>query len=145
LLVVASGGGHWIQLCRMVPAFSDCDVAYMTTLASYRDLVGNSRFYVVHDANLRKKVALLRMALTIAIVLLWERPHVVVSTGAAPGYFALRLGRLLGAKTIWVDSMANAEQLSVSGRKIGRHADLWLTQWPHLATPSGPYYEGAVL
>ncbi|WP_220347888.1 hypothetical protein [Alkalilimnicola ehrlichii] len=54
-------------------------------------------------------------------------------------------GKLLGAKTIWVDSLANAEQLSVSGAKVRRFADLWLTQWEHLAAPDGPHYRGAVL
>jgi len=37
---------------------------------------------------------------------------VIVSTGAAPGYFAIVLGRLFGARTIWIDSMANIENLS---------------------------------
>ena len=42
-------------------------------------------------------------------LLLRHRPDVIVTTGAAPGYFALRFGKLLGARTIWIDSMANAE------------------------------------
>jgi UDP-N-acetylglucosamine:LPS N-acetylglucosamine transferase len=146
VLAVASGGGHFIQLSRLMPAFSGCDVAYMTTMASYRAQVPQSRrFYVVPDANIRSKARLLLMAIKVAAILLRERPDVVISTGAAPGYFALRFGKLIGARTIWVDSMANAEQLSLSGRRIGAHADLWLTQWPHLARPDGPHYEGAVL
>jgi len=68
-----------------------------------------------------------------------------VTTGAAPGYLAIRLGRLMGAKTIWVDSVANAEELSMSGRLAGRHAGLWLTQWAHLAGRPGPEYRGSVL
>jgi hypothetical protein len=146
VLAVASGGGHWIQLSRLVPAFGDCDIAYLTTLASYREQVGPAaRFYAVRDANRDTKVRLLWMALRIALVLLWEWPDVVVSTGAAPGYVAIRMGKLMGARTVWIDSMANAERLSLSGRRVGRHADLWLTQWPHLAEPEGPFFEGAVL
>ena len=81
--------------------------------------------------------------LTVAIVR--ARPQIVISTGAAPGLAALFLGRLVGARTIWLDSIANAEKLSMSG-KLARHAaDLWLTQWPHLAKPSGPQFRGAVL
>jgi hypothetical protein len=76
-----------------------------------------------------------------------HRPDVVISTGAASGYFALRIGKLFGAKTIWLDSIANAEELSLSGAKVQKHADLWLTQWEHLANPQegGPEYKGAVL
>ena len=78
--------------------------------------------------------------------LLWqERPDVVISTGAAPGYFAIRLGNLFGARTIWVDSVANVEELSLSGQKAGPHAKLWLTQWAHLARENGPHHRGSVL
>ena len=57
----------------------------------------------------------------------------------------MRFGRLMGARTIWLDSIANVEELSMSGRRIGHYVDLWLTQWPHLAQPEGPHYMGSVL
>jgi hypothetical protein len=41
--------------------------------------------------------------------------------------------------------MANIEGLSLSGSRVGRYADLWLTQWPHLAKAEGPHYGGSVL
>jgi hypothetical protein len=41
--------------------------------------------------------------------------------------------------------VANVDELSMSGRKAGPHADLWLTQWPHLAAANGPRYSGSVL
>ena len=145
VLAVASGGGHWIQLCRLMPAFGACDIAYVTTLGSYRSQVSDARFYVIPDANVRTKARLVVMAAKVVAIVLRERPDVVISTGAAPGYFAVRVGKLLGARTIWVDSMANAEKLSLSGREAGAHVDLWLTQWPHLARPDGPHYEGGVL
>jgi hypothetical protein len=129
----------------MMPAFSGYDVAYITTNASYRSQVGANRFYVVCDANRWNKVKLIFMALGLVLAMIRERPQVVISTGAAPGYVALRLGKLLGARTIWVDSIANVDELSLSGQKIGKHADLWLTQWPHLAGPGGPFFMGAVL
>ena len=78
-------------------------------------------------------------------IVLKERPNIVISTGAAPRYFALRLGKIFKAKTIWIDSIANVEKLSLSGLKVGPYADLWLTQWPHLARENGPFYRGAVL
>ena len=114
-------------------------------MTSYRAEVPNNKFYVVNDSNLRAKFQLLKTAFRLARIVLIERPDIVISTGAAPGYFAVRLGRLIGAQTIWLDSIANVEQLSISGAKVGRFADLWLTQWPHLARPGGPYYAGSVL
>jgi UDP-N-acetylglucosamine:LPS N-acetylglucosamine transferase len=144
ILAVASSGGHWVQLRRLRPAFADHDVAYLTTHAGHRDEVGSARFYVVRDANRWSKLSLIGSALRIAGVLLRERPDIVVSTGAAPGYIAVRLAKLMGARTAWIDSVANVEELSLSGQMASRQTDLCLTQWSHLA--GGPVsYEGAVL
>jgi UDP-N-acetylglucosamine:LPS N-acetylglucosamine transferase len=144
VLAVASSGGHWIQLRRLAPAFEGHDVAYLTTDAGYRSEAGSARFHVVNDANRWNKLALLRCALKVLWVVLRERPTVVVSTGAAPGYLAIRCGRLLGARTVWVDSVANVDELSMSGQMASSTADLCLTQWPHLAGGQVRYL-GAVL
>jgi UDP-N-acetylglucosamine:LPS N-acetylglucosamine transferase len=103
------------------------------------------RFRVVRDANRWNKLGLLKMLMQMIWVMLRERPDVVVTTGAAPGYVAMRLGRLIGARAVWIDSIANAEELSLSGRMASKHADLCLTQWAHLAEPGIVEYEGAVL
>jgi UDP-N-acetylglucosamine:LPS N-acetylglucosamine transferase len=130
---------------RITQAFADCSVTFVTVHDSYRDQVAGHGFYVVNDANRWNRLALLKAAGKLAWIVWKEKPDVVISTGAAPGYLALRLGRIIGARTIWLDSIANVEQLSMSGAKIGRFADLWLTQWPHLTRPGGPYYAGSVL
>jgi UDP-N-acetylglucosamine:LPS N-acetylglucosamine transferase len=145
ILAVASGGGHWVQLLRMTPAFYGHSITYVTVNPAYRAEAGGSPFYLVNDATRWNKLGLVRLAMRLTWIIMRTRPDVIISTGAAPGYFALRLGRLLGIRTIWVDSIANVDELSLSGSRIGRHADLWLTQWPHLAQPAGPYYAGAVL
>jgi hypothetical protein len=145
VLAVASGGGHWVQLLRTVPAFADCDVAFVTVNEAYRGQVAQHRFHAVNDATRWNKLGLLRLLVQLAMIVLRERPDVIISTGAAPGYLAIRIGRWIGARTIWIDSIANVERLSLSGQKIGAHVDLWLTQWPQLACADGPRFEGAVL
>ena len=136
ILAVSSGGGHWVELMRIVPAFEGGDVAFVTVNREYRNEVPHHRFHAVNDATRWNKFAAAMMALRILLILLRERPDVVVTTGAAPGYFALRFGKMLGAKTIWLDSIANVDELSMSGRIAGKYADLWLTQWRHLAKPA---------
>jgi UDP-N-acetylglucosamine:LPS N-acetylglucosamine transferase len=145
LLAIASGGGHWVQLLRLLPAFDGSDVAFVTVNDAYRSQVPNHRFYSITDATRWNKLKLVSMALHLAWIVLKERPDVAISTGAAPGYVGLRLARMLGAKIVWIDSIANVEELSLSGKRIGRYAHLWLTQWPHLAQPAGPRYYGGVL
>jgi UDP-N-acetylglucosamine:LPS N-acetylglucosamine transferase len=145
VLAVSSGGGHWVQLLRLRPAFEGAEVVFATVKREYRLDVGDAEFRVIHDGNRSQKIALIKSAISIVFILLVEKPDLVISTGAAPGYFAVRLGKLLGMRTIWVDSVANADELSMSGRKAGECVDLWLTQWPHLAKEGGPRFFGSVI
>ncbi len=145
LLAVSSGGGHWVQLLRLRAAFEGSDVTYATVSEAYRSDVGDATFRVIPDGNIWSKKDLLVSAIGVLWVLLRVRPDVVITTGAAPGYFAVRFGKWLGARVVWVDSVANAEELSRSGRNVGSFVDLWLTQWPELARDGGPRYMGNVL
>jgi hypothetical protein len=145
ILAIASGGGHWVQLLRLRPAFAGEDVTYVTVSRAYQSEIGSAPLYVVNDATRWNRWALLRLAARMAWIVLRRRPNIVITTGASPGYFGVLFGRLIGARTVWIDSMANVDRLSLSGRKAGRWANLWLTQWPPLARPDGPRFEGAVL
>ena len=145
VLLVASGGGHWVQLMRIASAFSEHERVYVTTLRGCESDVGGARLHLVNDASRWNRFGLVKLAARLMLLLLRERPDVVVSTGAAPGYFAVRFGKLLGARTVWLDSIANGEQLSLCGERVGPYADLWLTQWQHLSRLDDPQYCGAVL
>lgn len=145
VLLVASHGGHWVQLRRIALGFVGLDLCFITTTAGVASDVYPSKVVVVQDANLDKKLKLILLALQVFWGVVRLRPDIVISTGAAPGFFALMFGKMIGAKTIWVDSIANADCLSVSGAKVKPFADLWLTQWEHLAQAEGPFYKGSVL
>jgi len=43
-------------------------------------------------------------------------------------------GKLLGRKTIWIDSIANVNHLSLSGRIAAIFVSRVYTQWQHLST-----------
>ena len=145
ILAIASSGGHWVQLRRLRPAFDGHEVIYASVRPEDASDVAPARYHVVPDATRWDRLRFAWMVVRVAWVVLRVRPDVVISTGAAPGYVALRLAPLVRARTAWIDSIANCEELSMSGRRIGPRADLWLTQWPELAGPGGPAYAGSVV
>jgi len=158
VLAIASSGGHWVELRRLKPAWEGCNVTYVSTSASRKEeLIEESAgtatpppvFYDIIEASRWEKIKLIRQLLKIFLILIKVRPHVVISTGAACGFFALKIGKIFGCKTIWVDSIANAEELSLSGKKVAGSADLWLTQWKHLIETENKKkplrYEGTVV
>ena len=145
VLAVASGGGHWQQLMLLRPAFEGADILYLTTMGGLPEAFGAAPARIVPDCNRNKPLEAARSAAAIAAAIARHRPHVVISTGALPGVIALALGKGMRARTIWVDSVANAEEMSMSGRLARRFADLWMSQWPDVAEASGAGYAGAVL
>jgi UDP-N-acetylglucosamine:LPS N-acetylglucosamine transferase len=145
ILAVASSGGHWTQLLRLRPAFAPHQVVFATTQADSRAELPGYRVHILPDANQHSKLRVVLLMLATLWLVLRVRPDVVVSTGAAPGYFAIRFAHYLGARTLWLESIANAEEYSLSTRLVRPYADLMLTQWPHLAQPEGPFYRGSVL
>lgn len=145
VMAVASGGGHWVQLLRLRPAFAGHDVVYVTVPGGPRDGLDPDRVVHVPDASAWDKGRMVMLAARMGQIVVRHRPDVIVTTGAAPGYLAVKMGHHLGITTVWIDSIANSGELSRAGRLAGAVADLWLTQWEHLATPDGPSYLGAVV
>lgn len=143
---MASGGGHWIQLQRLRPAFAEFDVAFVSVYSDYAEDVAGHRFYKVADITRMSLSRLFVLVPQLIRILLIERPAVVVTTGSAPGLVCIALAKtLFGIRTLWIDSIANCERMSTSGSQARRFADEWLTQWPQLSGPQGPDYWGAVL
>ena len=154
VIAIASGGGHWVQLLRLRKAWDGCAVTYVTTDASFRDEVeedatlrnqSKPQFETIVEGNRWQKFRLVRQLFKLVIVFIRVRPHVVITTGAAPGYFAIRIAKFFGTRAAWIDSIANSEELSLSGKLAGPFVDVWLTQWEDLASVDGPFYHGSVV
>ncbi|WP_375262315.1 UDP-N-acetylglucosamine--LPS N-acetylglucosamine transferase [Palleronia sp.] len=146
LLAVASSGGHWEQLVLLSDAFEGGDVWYACPDRGQSDRYGGlPQFQEISDYNQTQPLLILAGLVETFRLLRRIRPDIVVSTGAAPGLLCLLWGRIMGARTIWIDSIANAERLSLSGRLALRFAHLTITQWQHLAAQSRARYYGSVL
>ncbi|WP_298233753.1 hypothetical protein [uncultured Azohydromonas sp.] len=152
LVVGASAGGHanelQILLRHAQGLWPAQPAAYITTMeiaASGFD-TGGRPVHVIGECDRRKPfqaVAVLGRTLGLA----WKlRPDVVVTTGSMPLALFCIWSKLLGAKVVWIDSVAQIEALSVSGRLMRRVADLCLAQWPAVAARyRGVEYAGEVL
>ncbi|MEM1050702.1 MAG: glucuronosyltransferase [Pseudomonadota bacterium] len=145
VLAVASGGGHWEQLMLLRETLENYNVRFATTDAAIAEQRGILEPDILPDCNQNTPFKALLCALVAIRIILKNRPQIVLSTGAAPGYFCLLAGRLVGARTLWIDSVANGEELSMCGKLSKRTAHECLTQWEHLAEGDAVKYRGAVL
>ncbi len=146
VMAVSSGGGHWVELRRIAPALNGLDVFYANTDAGPDADLADVRHYRLRNVTRRNRLGFAVVIWQVMGILRRERPSVIVTTGAAPGLVALVLAKIfLRSRTVWIDTIANSQKMTLSGRLARPFADAWLVQWPHLARPGGPAHWGAVL
>jgi UDP-N-acetylglucosamine:LPS N-acetylglucosamine transferase len=120
---------------------------YVTTLeALARKFPQDKPHYVIGECNRNNPIKAMGVLFRSLRVVLKERPDVIITTGSLPLAMVCIFAKLFGARIVWIDSIANIERMSVSGRMVRRFADLCLTQWPELAGRySNVEYAGAII
>ena len=144
VLAVASGGGHWEELMLLRPAIDPATTVFATTNRELATREGLRRVYLLPDSNRDEPRRALGCMIASARLVWRVRPDLLVTTGALPGLFCLIFARLLGARTVWIDSIANSDRPSLSGTWARPFATRWYTQWEHLANARSRY-DGALL
>jgi beta-1,4-N-acetylglucosaminyltransferase len=139
-----SSGGHRTELERALAGitFTDC---FHVTFPSGR--AGPEGARVHHLCHPRRSVLrTLANAAQALLLLLRERPRLVVSTGADVAVPVLVLGKLLGARTVFVET-AGTVAPSLAGRLCYPFSVLFIVQWPDkLRTfPKGVLSRGLLL
>jgi UDP-N-acetylglucosamine:LPS N-acetylglucosamine transferase len=133
--LVASAGGHLTQLRKLANAWTGYSSFWITSTEVVRNsLKGEGTVYVVGECNRQHLGRVFMVFIRCLRAIRKEKPAVVISTGAAPGCIAAILGKLRGARVVWLDSITNVKHLSLSGRMVRPFADLFLVQWPELTT-----------
>lgn len=144
ILAIASIGGHWIQLLRIMRGLeNEYEIVYMSTHEKCSTMVNGKQFFKIEDFSRWNAYKTLPALIQDIKLLRIIKPTVVITTGAAPGLICLFAAKLCGIKTIWIDSIANVEHLSASGRIAKKIADKVYTQWPDLAE-KGVMYKGNI-
>ena len=144
VLAVASAGGHWEQLMLLRPAFEGLTVVFATTdqeLARREGLLAD----ILPDTNRDHPLRTITCFWRAVRLIMRLRPDFVITTGAAPGLICVVAARVIGVRSIWIDSVANSERLSGSGWIARRLATLAVTQWEHLAAPPKLIFGGRLL
>jgi UDP-N-acetylglucosamine:LPS N-acetylglucosamine transferase len=137
ICVGASAGGHMNQLLKLLEASSSWPQPpsfYVTTLeALSKKLAQKGPVYIIGECNRRHLLKVFGVLIRSLTIMIRERPDVLITTGSLPLAIACLAAKLFGAKIVWIDSIANIERFSLSGRMVLHFADLFLTQWPELA------------
>ncbi|MCJ8296353.1 MAG: UDP-N-acetylglucosamine transferase subunit ALG14 [Colwellia sp.] len=145
LLAVTSKGGHSVQLSRLFPAFNGMDITVLSTSNENPFPKEAITYKYIDDCNKDQIINTMKCFFQICKIVFKEKPAVIISTGAAPGVLAFIAGKIIGSKLVWIDSIANANSLSLSGKIANKMTSYCYTQWPDLVRDKGPKYIGSVI
>jgi len=130
--LVCSHGGHLTEMQMLSPAFEGCECILITYRCSRtEELTQWPRKYLLSNIG-TNIVRMIKAFVQATRILLREQPDVVLSTGAEIAIPFLWVGRLLGARTIYVESWCRVRTRSGTGPLVYPIADLFLVQWPDM-------------
>ncbi len=139
---MCSSGGHLQQLVALRPAWEGFSRVWVTfDRSDTRSLLAGETVVPAHGPTNRNLEALLRNLVLAGQVLLRTRPRAIVTTGAGVAVPFVWLGRLLGARVVYVESATRIEAPSLSLRLVRPFVSQLYVQWPELqrALPDARY------
>lgn len=130
-LLVCSPGGHLQQMLALEPAWHDAERSWATLSGpDVEYLLSGERVVLGHGPTNRSLLNLVRNLGLAWRLLRRERPDAILSTGAGLAVPFFLVGRLLGVRLVYVESVTRTESISLSGRLVYPLASRFFVQWP---------------
>ena len=141
-LLVGSSGGHLAQLMCLRPWWETHERLWVTfdTPDARSRLAGEPTRWAYHPTT-RNLPNLLRNTWQAWLVLRRNRPDVIVTTGAGVAVPYFWLGRLFGARTVYIEVFDRISSRTMTARLCRPATSLFLVQWEEQLA----LYPGAVL
>lgn len=131
--LVGSSGGHLNHLYMLKPFWRDKDRFWATFFREdSRSLLEGEKVYPLYYPSNRSIKALIINTIAAIKILRKERPNLIISSGAAPAVPFFYIGKLMGAKLIYIEIYDRLNSGTVSGRLCYIIADRFIVQWDEM-------------
>ena len=147
ICVVASPGGHLTQVLSISRAWEKYSAFYVSTSPTVASsLSKRGRFYIIEESGRGRFLRTFKCFAQCFKIVLKEKPDVIISGGSGCGSFLCIIGKMFGSRSVWLDSIANLDRMSLSGRITRPFVDLCIVQWPrHVNRHRNVEYWGKVI
>ena len=128
LCLVSSSGGHWEQLQKLQPLIDKYDGFYVTEKTKFE---ANAKYLMIQTDMKDKLMPIKMMYNSIKTLIIWikERPDFVITTGTMVAYPFYLLSIIFKKKFVFIETFGRANMPTVAGKKMEKHADLFIVQW----------------
>ena len=133
ICLVGSSGGHLFHLYLLKPFWENQDRFWVTFEKedAVSHLNGEQMYYCYGPSN-RSLKALVINSFRALKILRKEKPDLIISSGAAPAVPFFWFGKLMGAKTIYLEVYDRIDKPTVSGRLCYPVSDRFIVQWEEM-------------
>ncbi len=141
--LVGSSGGHLDHLYILRPFWEGKERFWATfDKEDARSQLKGEKIYPVYYPSNRSLKALIINTHRAIKILRKERPDLIISAGAAPAVPFFYIGKLFGAKLIYLETFDRINKASLSGKLCYKIADLFIVQWEQMKEvfPKAVYY-----
>ena len=145
IALVSNLGGHLTQMFFLLEAFEGHEIFFVTNDDPRIKQVKYKKFLLEYiNINPWKMT---KAFIRTFKILIKEKPDLIISTGAEIAIPFFILARILGIKTIYIESWSRVKNMSRTGRILYYIADVFLVQWQDLLKKYGKKarYEGGVV
>jgi UDP-N-acetylglucosamine:LPS N-acetylglucosamine transferase len=130
VLLVCSSGGHLTQLYNLRSWWEHVDRTWVTfDKPDATSLLEGERAVWAFHPTTRNVWNLLRNALLAWRVVRRSRPDLIISSGAAVAFPFFVMGKLHGARTVYVEVFDRMDSATMTGRLCYPLSDRFLLQW----------------
>lgn len=131
--LVGSSGGHLTHLYMLEPFWKDKDRFWVTfDKEDARSLLNNEKMYKCYYPTNRNVKNLIRNTLLAVKILFKEKPDLIISSGAAVAVPFFYLGKLFGAKTIYIEVFDRIDSPTLTGKLVYPVTDKFIVQWEEM-------------
>lgn len=130
ICLVGSSGGHLSHLYMLRPFWSGQERFWVTfDKEDARSLLKGERVYPCYFPTNRNLKNLIRNSVLAWKVLRRERPDLIISSGAAVAVPFFYLGKLWGAKCVYIEVFDRIDKPTMTGKIVYPVADRFIVQW----------------
>lgn len=129
LCMVSSSGGHWEQLQKLQPLIDKYSGFMVTEKTQFN---ADKAKYLMLQTDLKDKLMPIKMITnSFRAIGIWikERPDFIITTGTMVAYPFYILSIIFHKKFIFIETFGRANMPTVAGKKMEKHADLFIVQW----------------
>jgi len=131
--LISSSGGHLTQLYMLKPFWGNKERFWVTfDKDDAKSLLEGEQLIPCYYPTNRSIKALFINTKLAWKVLRKEKPDLVISTGAAIAVPFFYIGKLLGAKCIYIEVFDRIDHSTLSGRIVYPIADRFIVQWEEM-------------